>query len=82
MKYISPTQLFNEQVFSLGKEKGKIVLKNLLVAEKIIKDATRFATVKNLSMILKVKDSKYSIQYLYDINDGKLLAEKLRLMKR
>ena len=80
MKYISPTQLFNEQIFSLGEEKGKIVLKNLLVAEKIMKHTIRYANVKNLSMILKVKDSKYSIQYLYDKSSGKLLAEKLRLI--
>lgn len=45
-----------------------------------MKYTTRYANVKNLSMIIKVKDSKFSIQYFYDKSTGKLLAEKLRLV--
>lgn len=78
MKYISPSKLFSDQLILIGEVKAKIVLNNFIEIEKILQYTLRYTNVKKLSMIIKVKNSRYSIEYRYDKTDKKLQAVKLR----
>lgn len=43
----------------------------------MIRQALRRANISNLSMVVKVKNSAYSIKYKYEKKDQKLVAVKL-----
>ena len=76
---VSPTQLFNESLSRLGESKAKIILQNFAVAEEIIKCALDQSNLKKITMVLKVKNSKYYVQYEYDKPKNTLIAKKIRL---
>ena len=79
MKYISPTQLFNEQLTLIGEAKANVVLSNFLDVEKMFKCSLRYINIQNLTMKVKVKNSSYFIKYTYDKTDSQLQAIKLIL---
>ena len=81
MKLISSTQLFKEQLALIGDKKAQIVLDNFIPTEKMFKYSLRHININKLSMLVKVKDSIYSIRYTYDKKDMQLLAEKLLWVK-
>ena len=77
MKHISPSQLFNEQLAHIGEQRATIVLDNFIPVEKSIQQILRLTNLSNLSMVIKVKNSAYSIKYSYKKKDQKLIAVKL-----
>lgn len=81
MKYISPTTLFKDQLVSIGEAKAMIVLENLISTEKMFRRSLQYINISTLSMIVKVKNSTYSIKYTYNKADGHLIAEKLILAR-
>ena len=81
MKYISPAQLFNEQLATIGQNRSQVILQNLIDAERVFQHVVRYLNVRNLSMIIKVKNSQYSIKYTYNNKDQQLIANKLLLIK-
>lgn len=74
---VSPTQLFNESLSRLGEKKAKIILQNFTVAKKIIEYALRQSNLKKITMVLKVKNSKYYVKYEYDKPKKTLIVKKI-----
>ena len=81
MKYISPTTLFKDQLVSIGESEAMVVLENFISTEKMFRRSLQYIDISTMSMIVKVKNSTYSIKYTYDKADGHLIAEKLLLVK-
>ena len=77
MKHISPTQLFKEQVEHIGEKRAAAVLDNFIPVERTIKYALCHNNVSSLSMVVKVKNSSYSVKYTYNKRAKELLAVKL-----
>lgn len=66
---IAPSSLFNEQVKKVNRTEnghGSIILKNFIDVENFFKKGKSILNIKNLTMIVKVTDSKYSIKYSFD----------------
>ena len=78
---IAPSHLFNDQVKHVtrteGKSKGRAILQNFISTEKMFARSTELINIKNLSMIVKVKNSKYSIKYTYDKTKKEIHAQKI-----
>ena len=81
VKHITPTQLFKEQLLSIGERQASVVLDNFISTEKMLKRSLQYVNIKKLSMLIKVTDSPHSIKYTYDKKDGQLVASKILLVK-
>lgn len=82
MKHISPSKLFKDQLVVIGEKKALKVLANFLPTEKMFKQSLRHINITKLSIIVKVKDSSYSIKYTYDKKGQQLIAEKILLFRQ
>ena len=74
---ILTTQLFTEQLARIGKAKSQIALNNFIAVEKAFEYVLRYINLHNMSMVVKVKDSAYSIKYTYNKQENALRAIKL-----
>jgi hypothetical protein len=63
---ISPTTLFRNHINIIGEEKASIIFDNFTSAEKVVMRSLEQLNIKKLSMIVKVKNSQFSILYKYD----------------
>lgn len=77
MKHVSPSQLFKEQIEHIGEKQARIVLDNFIPVEQTLKYALRYNNISNLSMVVKVKNSAYSVKYTYRRKEQELVAVKL-----
>ncbi len=74
---IAPSPLFNQQLSLIGETKANVVLDNFIPTERMFKDTMRYINITNLSMIVKVKNSVYSIKYTYEKAERVIRARKL-----
>ena len=77
MKHVSPSQLFKEQIEHIGERQARIVLDNFIPVEQTLRYALRYNNILNFSMVVKVKNSAYSVKYTYRRKEQELVAVKL-----
>ncbi len=70
------TSLFKDQLVLAGEAGAKIVLGNLILAEKMSLAATRLFNARKPSMLVKVKNSAYTIKHTHNRAKDEPVASK------
>ena len=73
---ITTFQSFNDQLQTLGESQANRILNNFTFVEQWFKQKSNL-NVSKLSMLVKVKDSDYSIKYSFDKETQMLNAHKI-----
>lgn len=77
MKHVSHSQLFKEQIAHIGEKRAKTVLDNFIPVWQTLRYALRYNDISDLSMVVKVENSAYSVKYTYRRKEQELVAVKL-----